>query len=85
MTITVTLKDEVAQIVEREIADGRYPDAESAVTAAVMMLEDAGMNWQGVDAAAVRALIAESDAEGGEIPFDDVAARLADKSVKHRR
>jgi len=31
MTITVTLKDEVAKIVERQVAEGRYPDAESAV------------------------------------------------------
>jgi len=79
MTITITLKDEMARIVERQIADGRYPDAESAVTAALMLLEDAGMNWDNVDAAAVRALIAESDAEGGEIPFDEVARRLATK------
>ena len=77
MSITITLRDEVAQIVERQIADGRYPDAESAVTAALMLLEDAGMNWDDVDAAAVRALIAESDAEGGEIPFDEVARKLA--------
>jgi len=77
MTITITLKDEMARIVERQIADGRYPDAESAVTAALMLLEDAGMNWDDVDAAAVRAMIAESDAEGGEIPLDEVARRLA--------
>jgi Arc/MetJ-type ribon-helix-helix transcriptional regulator len=76
MTITVTLRDDVAQILERQIADGRYPDAESAVTAAVMLLEDAGMKWEEVDAAAVRAMIAESDAEGGEIPFEEVARRL---------
>jgi Arc/MetJ-type ribon-helix-helix transcriptional regulator len=76
MTITITLRDEVARIVERQIADGRYPDAESAVTAALMLLEDAGMNWDDVDAAAVRAMIAESDAEGGEIPLDEVARRL---------
>jgi len=81
MTITVTLKDDVAQIVERQVADGRYPDAESAVTAAVMMLEDAGMNWEQVDAAAVRAMIAASDAEGGEIPFEEVARRLTGKST----
>jgi Arc/MetJ-type ribon-helix-helix transcriptional regulator len=80
MTVTVTLKGEVAQIVERQIADGRYPDAESAVTAALMLLEDAGMNWDDVDAAAVRAMIAESEAEGGEIPFEEVARRLAAKS-----
>jgi putative addiction module CopG family antidote len=77
MTITITLKDEMARIVERQIADGRYPDAESAVTAALMLLEDAGMNWDDVDAAAVRAMIVESDAEGGEIPLDEVARRLA--------
>ncbi len=81
MIITVTLKDDVAEIVERQVADGRYPDAESAVTAAVMLLEDASMNWQEVDAAAVRALIADSDAEGGEIPFEEVARRLADRST----
>jgi Arc/MetJ-type ribon-helix-helix transcriptional regulator len=85
MTITITLKDEVAQIVERQVADGRYPDAESAVTAAVMMLEDAGISWDEVDAAAVQALIAESDAEGGEIPLEEVARRLADKTAKHQR
>jgi hypothetical protein len=28
MTITVTLKDEAAHIVERQVAEGRYPDAE---------------------------------------------------------
>ena len=76
MTITITLKDEMVRIVERQIADGRYPDAESAVTAALMLLEDVGMNWDDVDAAAVRAMIAESDAEGGEIPLDEVARRL---------
>ena len=81
MTVTVTLKGEVAQIVERQIADGRYPDAESAVTAALMLLEDAGMNWDDVDAAAVRAMIAETEAEGGEIPFEEVARRLAAKST----
>ena len=79
MTITITLKDDVARIVERQIADGRYPDAESAVTAALMLLEDAEMNWDDVDAAAVRAMIAESDAEGGEIPLEEVARRLAAK------
>ena len=81
MTITITLKDDVAKIVERQIADGRYPDAESAVTAALMLLEDAEMNWDDVDAAAVRAMIAESDAEGGEIPLEEVARRLAAKST----
>jgi Arc/MetJ-type ribon-helix-helix transcriptional regulator len=85
MTITVALKDDVAEIVERQVADGRYPDAESAVTAAVMLLEDAGMNWEEVDAAAVRAMIADADAEGGEIPFDEVARRLAERSGGRQR
>jgi Arc/MetJ-type ribon-helix-helix transcriptional regulator len=83
MTITVTLKDEVAQIVQRQVAEGRYPDVESAVTAALMLLEDAAMNWDDVDADAVRRMIADSDAEGGEIPFQEVAAAFADKA--HRR
>jgi Arc/MetJ-type ribon-helix-helix transcriptional regulator len=77
MTITVTLKDEVAEIVERQVAEGRYPDAESAVTAALMLLEDAAMNWDDVDPDAVRRMIAESDAEGGEIPFEEVARTLS--------
>jgi putative addiction module CopG family antidote len=76
MTITITLKDEVARIVERQVAEGRYPDAESAVTAALMLLEDAAMNWDDVDADAVRRMIAESDAEGGEIPLEEVTFRL---------
>jgi putative addiction module CopG family antidote len=84
MTITVTLKDEAAQIIEQQIADGRYPDAESAVTAALMLLEDAAMDWDQVDADAVKRLIAESDAEGGEIPFDDVMRGLAEKSAPRR-
>jgi len=85
MTITFTLKDEAAQIVEQQIADGRYPDSESAVTAALMLLEDAAMDWTDVDAAAVKRMIAESDAEGGEIPFQEVARRLAAKSSSPRR
>jgi putative addiction module CopG family antidote len=85
MTITITLRDEVAKIVERQIADGRYPDAESAVTAALMLLEDTGMKWDDVDAAAVRAMIAESDAEGGEIPFDEVARRLEGTPTSRQR
>jgi Arc/MetJ-type ribon-helix-helix transcriptional regulator len=84
MTITVTLKDEVAQIVERQLAEGRYPDAESAVTAALMLLEDAAMNWDDVDADAVRRMIAESDAEGGEIPFEEVARTLSGKATARR-
>jgi putative addiction module CopG family antidote len=80
MTITITLKDEVASIVQRQVAEGRYPDAESAVTAALMLLEDAAMNWDRVDAAAVRRMIEESDAEGGEIPFEELERMLADQA-----
>jgi hypothetical protein len=38
------------------------------------------MNWDDVDAAAVRAMIAESDAEGGEIPLDEVVRRLGNQA-----
>ena len=79
MTITVTLKDEIAQIVERQVGEGRYPDALSAVAAALLLLDDATMNWDDVDAEAVRRMIADADAEGGEIPFDEVARRLTNK------
>jgi Arc/MetJ-type ribon-helix-helix transcriptional regulator len=85
MTITVTLKDEVAQIIERQLAEGRYPDAESAVAAALMLLDDAAMNWDGVDTDAVRRMIADSDAQGGEISFEDVARRLAAKETTRQR
>jgi len=81
MTITVTLKDEIAQIVERQIAAGRYPDAQSAVTAALMLLEDAAMRWDDVDSEAVRRIIAESDEEGGEVPLDEVVSRLRAKGL----
>ncbi len=76
MTITVVLKDEVAEIIERHVADGRYPDAESAVAAALTLLEDVALDWSDVDAAAVQRMIAEADAEGGEYPFDDATRRL---------
>ena len=76
MTITVVLKDEVAEIVERHVADGRYPDAESAVAAALTLLEDVALDWSDVDAAAVQRMIAQSDAEGGEIPFDNAIRQL---------
>jgi Arc/MetJ-type ribon-helix-helix transcriptional regulator len=85
MTITIVLKDEAAEIVEQQIAEGRYPDAESAVTAALMLLEDAAMDWENVDADAVRRMIAESDAEGGEIPFEEVARRLTAKADTRQR
>jgi Arc/MetJ-type ribon-helix-helix transcriptional regulator len=74
MAITVTLKDEVAEIVQRQLAEGHYPDAASAVTAALMLLEDTAVNWDDVDADAVQRMVAQSDAEGGEIPFNTVAS-----------
>jgi Arc/MetJ-type ribon-helix-helix transcriptional regulator len=76
MTITVVLKDEAAQIVERQLSEGRYPDAESAVAAALALLEDADVDWSDVDAAAVQRMIADADAEGGELTRDDVARSL---------
>jgi putative addiction module CopG family antidote len=79
MSLTITLKDEVAEIVRRQIAEGRYPDAQSAVAAALMLLEDAALRWDEVDAEAVRRMIAETDAEGGEIPFEEVERRLSAK------
>ncbi len=85
MAITITLKDEVAELVERQVAEGRYPDAESAVTAGLMLLEDVAMNWDDIDADAVRRMIAESDAEGGEIPFEEVARRLSAKAPSSQR
>jgi Arc/MetJ-type ribon-helix-helix transcriptional regulator len=84
MTITVTLKDEVAQIVQRQVAEGRYPDAESTVTAALMLLEDAATNWDDVDADVVRRMIAESDAEGGEIPLEEVSRTLTNRAAPRR-
>ena len=84
MTITVVLENEAAEIVERQVSEGRYPDAESAVTAALMLLEDAAIDWGDVDAGAVRHMIAEADAEGGEIPFDDAMHHL-DKAIEAAR
>jgi len=84
MTITVVLKNEAAQIVEREVSEGRYPDAQSAVTAALMLLEDAAIDWGDVQAAGVRQMIAEADREGGEVPFDE-AIRELDKVIASPR
>jgi Arc/MetJ-type ribon-helix-helix transcriptional regulator len=76
MTITITLKDEAAQIVQQQIADGRYPDAESAVSAALMLLDDAAMGLTDVDAEGVKRMIAESDDEGGEVSLSEAMQRL---------
>jgi Arc/MetJ-type ribon-helix-helix transcriptional regulator len=86
MTITVVLKNEAAEIVERHVSEGRYPDAESAVTAALALLEDTAVDWSDVDAAAVERLIAHADDEGGELTRDDVAKHLERtvESAQHR-
>jgi len=76
MIITVVLKNEAAEIVERQVSEGRYPDAESAVAAALNLLEDAAVDWSDVDTAAVGRMIAEADAEGGEFTRDDVARHV---------
>lgn len=41
--------------------------------------EDVIIDWTDVDTEAVKRMIAESDAEGGEIPLEEIARRLADK------
>ncbi len=76
MTITVTLKDDAAQIVERQVSEGRYPDAESAVAAALALLDDVGLDWSDVDVPAVQRMIADADAEGGELTRDEVSRAL---------
>jgi hypothetical protein len=43
--------------------------------------EDVIVDWADVDAEAVKRMIDESDAEGGEIPLDEVARRLSAKST----
>ena len=84
MTMMVALKDEAARIVEQQIANGRYPDAESAVTAALLLLEDTALGWGDVDVEAIKSMIAESDAEGGEVPLDEVL-RKSDAAIASTR
>ena len=43
--------------------------------------EDVIVDWADVDTEAMKRMIAESDAEGGEILLDEVARRLAAKST----
>jgi hypothetical protein len=43
------------------------------------------VDWTTIDAEAVKRMIAESDAEGGEIPFDEVVRRLSAKPLPRRR
>ncbi|HZY13960.1 MAG TPA: hypothetical protein VFE89_14630 [Beijerinckiaceae bacterium] len=76
MSITVLLKDEAAEIVERQVSEGRYADAESAVTAALTLLEDTTLAWSDVDSAAVRRMIEEADAEGGELTLEETVRHL---------
>jgi Arc/MetJ-type ribon-helix-helix transcriptional regulator len=76
VTMTITLKHEAARLVERHIAEGRYPDAESAIAAALVLLEESSISWADVDAAAMRKMIQDADAEGGKVPFDEVMANL---------
>ena len=76
MTITVVLKNQAAEIVERQVSEGRYPDAESAVTAALTLLEDAALDLSNVDHEAIRHMIADSDAEGGELTREEVSRHL---------
>jgi hypothetical protein len=42
--------------------------------------EEVIVEWAEVDTEAVKRMIAESDAEGGEIPLREIARRLAAKS-----
>jgi Arc/MetJ-type ribon-helix-helix transcriptional regulator len=81
MSITLVLKDEAAQIVERQVSEGRYPDAETAVNAALTLLEDTALDWSEVDTEAVRRMIAEADAEGGELTSEQVWKSL-DASIE---
>jgi hypothetical protein len=46
--------------------------------------EDVIVDWADVDTEAAKRMIAESDAEGGEISLEEIASRLADKSTSHR-
>ena len=61
-------------MLERQIAQGRYPDAETAVIAALLQLDDdATARLGNVDEDAVDRLIAGSDVDGEEYPLEDVA------------
>jgi Arc/MetJ-type ribon-helix-helix transcriptional regulator len=76
MTITVVLKNEAAAIVERQVSEGRYPDAESAVAAAIALLEDANFDWSEVDVPTVQRMLKDADDEGGELTRDEVSRHL---------
>jgi Arc/MetJ-type ribon-helix-helix transcriptional regulator len=81
MAVTVVLEGEAAQIVERQLADGRYPDAGSAVTAALLLLEDSAIVWSDIDVDAVKQMIAEADAEGGEVSISQAMLSM-DEAIR---
>ena len=76
MTVTVVLKNEAAEIVERQVSEGRYPDAESAVVAALTLLDDVALDWSEVDVPAIRQMIADADNEGGEVTREEIVQHL---------
>ena len=45
--------------------------------------EDVIVDWADVDTEAVKRMIAESDAEGCEIPLEEIARRLAGEARRH--
>ena len=81
MTITVVLKDEAAQMVERRsLLKGRYPDAESSGDGGIDAAGRCGHRLGRCGRHSRAKMIAEADAEGGEIPFDE-AIRELDKVI----
>jgi len=52
---------------------------------APMLPDDETIDWDDVDSDAVRRMIAESDAEGGEISLEEVIRQFAAKAIMRRR
>ena len=50
-----------------------------------MLPDDEAIDWGVVDADVVRRMIAESDAEGGEIPLEEVVRQLVVKAAARKR
>ena len=50
-----------------------------------MSSADKEIDWDDVDVNAVRRMIAESDAEGGEIPVQEIVREFATKAIMRRR
>jgi len=50
-----------------------------------MSSEDETIEWDDVDADAIRRMIAESDAEGGEIPLEEIMRQPVVKAVTGKR